>query len=244
MKTSPVILILFGLVICGIVGYFLSDKGSFWSNSATIIGWLLFLIQTIISMVPQVKMFFTRSLVFIDNPTTNWAISVVHKFEESSLVRIADVFAGIEEYLKQFEDFKVEKKGANRALYTIRGYMIRVSLQEEYKNLTVDIGDKDISYRESLYILEKLATPLEKLQQLVKSDSQEYYITMKFKSKNPFIGILINNTNETDIKSFRVTVKHPKGNIDIYNNCIELYASSIGDISKLSKTYLHVSKGK
>lgn len=244
MKTMPVIITLFILIICGIIGYFLSDKGSFWSNSATIIGWVLFLIQTIISIVPQVKMFITRSIVFINNPSTNWALSVVHNFENDRLVDIADVFVGIEKYISQFEDFKIEKKGANRALYTIRGYIIRVSLQEDYENLTIDIGDKDISYRESLGMLEKLATPLEKLQQLVKSDSQEYYISMKFKKKNPFIGVLINNTNETDIKSFRVTINHPKGKIDIYNNSIELYASSIGDISNLSKTYLHVSKGK
>ncbi|MGE7947945.1 hypothetical protein [Lysinibacillus sp. NPDC093688] len=244
MKTMPVIILLFVLTIGGIIGYYFSDKGSFWANSATIIGWVLFLIQTIISMVPQVKMFFTRSFVFFDNPSTNWAISVTHNFEDGKLVSVDEVFTGIEKYLSQFEDFKIEKKGPNRALYTIRGYMVRVSLQEDYENLTVDIGDKDISYRDSLGMLEKLATPLEKLQQLVKSDSQEYYISMKFKRKNPFIGVLINNTNETDIKSFRVTVKHPKGNIDIYNNSIELYASSIGDISKLSKTYLHVSKGK
>nr|WP_315058879.1 hypothetical protein [uncultured Lysinibacillus sp.] len=243
MKTIPVI-ILFALIFGGIIAYFLTDQGSFWSNSATIIGWVLFLIQTTISIVPQVKMFFTRLIVFITNPTINWALSITHIFKEDRLNSTTEYFSEIENYLSQFEDFKIEKKGIDRALYTIRGYMIRVSLQRENESLTVEIGDKDISYRESLKILERLMTPLEKLQQLVKSDSQEYYVSMKFKNNNPFVGVLINNINETDIKSFRVKVNHPKGNIDIYNNSLELYASSIGDISNLSKTYLHVSKRK
>lgn len=236
--------ILAGLIIFGIAGYIFYDLNGFITNSVTIIGWLLFLIQTMYATIPQIKLFIARLKIYIVNPTINWSFSVIHRFNDLENQMKIDVFKMIEDFLITQENFKIEKRNKSTALYTIRGYMIRVIIREEENIVLLEIGDKDISYRETLKILERISGELEQLYILLKSDEQEYYINMKIENMNPFKGILINNISAIDLESFRVQFSNSSGNIDIYNNSIELYAASVSNIIKLSKKYLHISEKK
>lgn len=229
------------LIFLGIIFYILYDFNKFFSNSVTIIGWVLFVIQTIISNFPKAKLFFERMKVYITNPTINWSLSVVHKFDDFENLLKINPIEKIEEYLEKLNKFKIEKKNASSAFFTIKGYMIRVVIKEENNSVRIEIGDKDISYRESVKILDKLSNTLEEMNNIFKSDEQEYYISMTLESENPFKGILINHLNDLDIHSFKVKFNTKHGVIDIYNNSIELFATSLSNITNLSKNYLHVS---
>lgn len=237
------VLILLVLILIGIFGYIFYDFNSFITNGVTIIGWLLFLLQTIYS-IPQFKLFFARLKIYFINPTINWSFSVVHKFNDFENSVKIDVFDAIENYLMTREDFKIEKSNRSSALYTIRGYMIRISIREDENTIRLDIGDKDISYRDTLKILGKISGQLEQLYTLLKSDEQEYYVSMQVDNMNPFKGILINKINNLEVESFRIKCSNLYGNIDIYNSNIELYAGSISNIIRLSKKYLHISEKK
>lgn len=229
------------LIFLGIIFYILYDFNKFFANSVTIIGWILFVIQTIISTVPKAKLFFERMKVYITNPTINWSLSVVHKFDDFDNLLKINPIEKIEEYLEKLNNFKIEKKNASSAFFTIKGYTIRVVIKEENNSVRIEIGDKDISYRESVKILDKLSNTLEEMNNIFKSDEQEYYISMTLESENPFKGILINHLNDLDIHSFKVKFNTKHGVIDIYNNSIELFATSLSNITNLSKNYLHVS---
>lgn len=232
------------LVLVGIVAYIFYDHNSFFANLVTIIGWLLFLYQIIRDKIPQVKLFLARLKIYRVNPTINWSFSIVHRFDDFENPMKIDVFKVVEEYLITQEDFKIEKKNKSSALYTIRGDMIRVLFREDENLIRLEIGDKDISYRETLKILERISSQLEQLNLLLKSNEQEYYVNMKVANFNPFKGVLINDISSIDLDSFRIKFSNSSGYIDIYNNSIELYAKSISGIINLSKKYLHISEKK
>lgn len=198
------IYILVALVLLGIFGYIFIDFSSFIMNGVTIIGWLLFLFQNIYATIPQIKLFIARLIIYIKNPTINWSFSVVHKFKDFDNQVKENIFEHIEKNLMTHENFKIEKINKSSALYTIKGYMIRLTIREVENTVQLEIGDKDISYRGSLKIIEKISSQLEQLYTLLKSDEQEYYVSMQVDDINPFKGILINNVSNLKLESFRV----------------------------------------
>ena len=232
------------LIFVGIIGYIFIDFNNFIINGVTIVGWLLFFFQTVYNATPQFKISLDRLKIYISNPTINWSFLLVHKFNELGDQVSNDVFGVVEDYLMTQNDFKIEKRNNNSSLYTIRGYLIRLTIREDENTIQLEIGDKDISYRESLKIISQISNHLERLNIFLKSDEQEYYVSMQIANINPFRGILINNIDNLNIESFRVKLSNKYGKIDVYNDCIELYSSSISNIIMLSKKYLHISEKK
>ncbi len=215
----------------------LNPLQSFWTNGATLLGWILLSIQLTYNKSEKFYMFIKRVWFNFKNPDCIWDMNVVFKGEFDR-----KIFYEIEKSLNGNKEIKITQISNTRKLYRIGSISYEVFVNENNGELIMSVQKLQVSFRSSKRLIEQsIGKFLDNIRSIVKPIESEYGVTIEFSEFNPYYSLFLKRLKAEEIKDFSVVIKTDNNKVTVTNNVISLHSNDLWEMNSMSKKYLSLS---
>ena len=233
--------ILFGVLLLALIIYLAwFPKSWFWENGTILLGWILFVLQSLYSRGDKLYWFVQKVKYSIINPDTQWDLTVRYSGQKVD----ATVIPAVQVALAKAAIFdRAVVRNISEQRIEIKADELTMEVYIEDQSLQVMFTKIPVTFRGSNRTIDKRITPaLEELEACLAIEEKSYWLTVYFGTMNPYFGLYIRRLGQQNVTEMNIRINNNGLNqLEINKQKLTISTTTLNELGATAKKYLTLS---